>query len=284
MKFNAITSTMATALTLLVAAPAFAGTVAPGFASIVALGPNDDSATGAIALGFTANYFGNSYANTFISNNGYLTFNNPQGTYTPGGLGAGYTGQPIIAAFFGDVWTYNPGATTNYGYGTYNGHAAFGATWDNVSYYSDSSGDKTNTFQILLTDRSDTGAGNFDIYYNYNQIEWETGNASGGANGLGGTSAAVGFNAGTGNAPGTFYELAGSRTPGTFLDDGTAPLVNTTNDGVPGQLLFQVRNGGVVVPPVGEVPEPASWAMMLGGFGMIGGALRRRQRTSVSFA
>lgn len=33
----------------------------------------------------------------------------------------------------------------------------------------------------------------------------------------------------------------------------------------------------------GAVPEPASWAMMLGGFGLVGGALRRR-RASVSFA
>ena len=31
-------------------------------------------------------------------------------------------------------------------------------------------------------------------------------------------------------------------------------------------------------------PEPASWAMMIGGFGMVGGALRRRSRTTVSFA
>jgi hypothetical protein len=32
------------------------------------------------------------------------------------------------------------------------------------------------------------------------------------------------------------------------------------------------------------VPEPATWAMMVGGFGLIGGAMRRRQRTSVRFA
>jgi len=31
---------------------------------------------------------------------------------------------------------------------------------------------------------------------------------------------------------------------------------------------------------VGSVPEPASWAMMLGGFGLIGGQLRRRRRIS----
>ena len=34
----------------------------------------------------------------------------------------------------------------------------------------------------------------------------------------------------------------------------------------------------------GAVPEPASWALMLGGFGAIGGAMRARRRTRVRFA
>ncbi len=35
----------------------------------------------------------------------------------------------------------------------------------------------------------------------------------------------------------------------------------------------------------GAVPEPATWAMMIGGFGAIGGTMRyRRRKTSVSFA
>lgn len=33
-----------------------------------------------------------------------------------------------------------------------------------------------------------------------------------------------------------------------------------------------------------SVPEPATWAMLIGGFGMMGGALRRRRRISVRFA
>ena len=37
-------------------------------------------------------------------------------------------------------------------------------------------------------------------------------------------------------------------------------------------------------PSAPGVPEPASWAMMLGGFGVLGGALRRTRRTSVTFA
>ena len=31
-------------------------------------------------------------------------------------------------------------------------------------------------------------------------------------------------------------------------------------------------------------PEPASWAMMLGGFGLVGGAMRARRKAQVSFA
>ena len=33
-----------------------------------------------------------------------------------------------------------------------------------------------------------------------------------------------------------------------------------------------------------SVPEPASWAMMVGGFGVVGGALRGRRKATISFA
>jgi hypothetical protein len=45
-------------------------------------------------------------------------------------------------------------------------------------------------------------------------------------------------------------------------------------------IVFPVASGELVV---SAIPEPASWAMMIGGFGLIGGALRARRRT-VSFA
>ena len=41
--------------------------------------------------------------------------------------------------------------------------------------------------------------------------------------------------------------------------------------------------GGTATDAVQSVPEPASWALMMAGFGMIGGALRIR-RTSIAFA
>lgn len=34
----------------------------------------------------------------------------------------------------------------------------------------------------------------------------------------------------------------------------------------------------------GAVPEPATWAMMISGFGLVGGAMRYRQRATVRFA
>jgi hypothetical protein len=279
-KLNTIISGLAVAAMALLPTMALAGTVAPGFATNT-FAANDDGATGAINLGFSANYFGNTYTQTFISNNGYITFGSGQGTYTPTGLGAGYSGLPIIAAFFADVDTRGAGSgLTSYGTGIYAGHGAFGVTWPGVGYYS-SRADKLNTFQIILTDRSDAGAGDFDIYFNYNQIQWETGNADGGINGLGGDSAAAGFNAGLpGDPAGTYFQLLGSLVNGAFLDGGPDSLVAGTNDGTAGQFLFQVRGGQIIVePPPEGVPEPITLTVF--GAGLVGAAaLRRRNKKS----
>src|ERR1700744_1425264 len=138
------------------------------------------------------------------------------------------------------------------GTGTFDDHDAFGATWPAVGYYN-SQTDKLNTFQIILVNRSDVGAGDFDIVLNYDQIQWETGGASGGHDGLGGTSAAVGFSAGTGQ-PGTFFQFQGSPVNGSLIDGGPDSLVANANDGVLGQSLFSVRNGQVIP----GTPEPST--------------------------
>lgn len=241
--------------------PATTG-IAPGFDSFFV--PRcDDCFTSAVDLPFDVNYFGQTYGDTFVSNNGYITFRAGQGTFTPSGLGADYRGLPIIAAFFADIDTRNAAsAQTSYGAGTFAGRNAFGVTYNGVGYFSGQA-DKLNNLQLILTDRGDTGTGNFDIYFNYTNITWETGSASGGTNGFGGVSAAVGYNAGTGGQEGTFFELPGSRVVGSFLNGGPAPLVQTTNNGNPGQLLFTVRNGmvssgGQAEPPTVHVINTAA--------------------------
>ena len=96
-------------------------------------------------------------------------------------------------------------------------------------------------------DRDDTGAKNFDTCFNWGQIQWETGDASGGSGGLGGDPARVGFSNGS-----TFsYEEPGSGQTGAFLDSNANGLAyrSNTDPAVPGRKCFAVRNGQVVNPP-----------------------------------
>jgi hypothetical protein len=218
----------------------------PGFAANVLAG-NDDGSTGAVGLGFTVNFFGSSHNTVFVNNNGNVTFVNGLGQFTPFGLTTNL-GTEIIAAFFADVDTrVPPSGLVQYGTDVVDGRSAFGVNYFNVGYFNQRT-DRLNTFQLVLIDRSDVGPGDFDIEFNYRQVHWETGDASGGVNGLGGQSARVGFSRGTGVA-GTFFELPGSGANGAFLDGGPNALVTGMfNSTVPGRYRFAVRNGGVTLP------------------------------------
>lgn len=250
-----------------------AAQIAPGFNSTT-LPANDDGSSGLVTLPFMIDFYGTTYNSLYVNNNGNLTFASAQSSYTPTGLGSNYSGQAIIAPFFADVDTRGAGSgLTSYGVGTYNGKAAFGATWNGVGYFGTHS-DKLDTFQALLVDRSDIGLNDFDIIFNYGNIQWETGDASGGSQGRGGTSAAVGFNAGTGNASGTYFQAPGSLQNGALVDGGSNALNGQTFD-------FQVRAGvPVQVPVTPAVPEPATWGMMILGMGAVGFALRSAKRHS----
>jgi len=242
----------------------------------------DDDSTGLVSIGFDINFFGVSSNQLYVNNNGNVTFTSPLDAFTPFGL-AGVTTQ-IIAPFFADVDTRNlASAEVTYGTGTVDGRNAFTVNWDDVGYYQERA-DKLNKFQLVMIDRSDTGAGNFDFEFNYDQIQWETGEYSGGIDGLGGISAAVGYANGLTGAGNVYFELPGSLVNGAFLDGGPNALIsNSLSSPVLGRYGFSVRNGSVVCggpgqPPCPEqVPEPAS-ALGLFAIGALGtGSLMKRQ-------
>jgi uncharacterized repeat protein (TIGR01451 family) len=213
---------------------------------------NDDDSIGPIQIGFTINFFGQEYSSLYVNNNGNVTFDEPLGDYTPYGLTTSDV-PVIIAPFFADVMTTNPGSSVvTYGTTTIDGHRAFGVNWVNVGYFYDAA-DKLISAQLVLIEREDvqaaaseTSTGNFDIEFNYDKVQWETGDFSGGSGGLGGYSAHVGYSNGTG-LPGTFFELTGSGVNGAFLDNNpTSGLIhNNINSTYLGRYYFQVRGGGV---------------------------------------
>lgn len=89
------------------------------------------------------------------------------------------------------------------------------------------------------------------------------------------------------------FQSTGTHTLGfRFFNEGTSAInygymriQNTGSTGFPATILgwsFQNDGSSITVPTPGgsAVPEPASWAMMIGGFGLVGGALRRRATTA----
>ncbi|MBL8483305.1 MAG: hypothetical protein JNJ60_13990, partial [Rhodocyclaceae bacterium] len=94
---------------------AHAAQILPGF-NTTTYGANDDGTypcTGsnagtpsnctpqAVPIGFDINFYGLTFSQLYVNNNGNVTFNAPLSTYTPFGL-TGNIGTPIIAPFFGD--------------------------------------------------------------------------------------------------------------------------------------------------------------------------------------
>ena len=206
---------------------------------------NDDSSSDAVPVPFALKFFGNAYDTMYVNNNGNVTFGGPLSQYTPSDL-TGATDLPIIAPFFADVDTDSAGSDV-VTYGSSPDGRTFCVNWADVGYYSGHD-DRLNTFQLLLTQNSEGAGrvpGDFDITLNYDQIQWETGDASGGSGGQGGTSAAAGFSAGTG-VPGTFVQLPGSFENGALVDGGPNALISSSqNSSQVGRYVFQVRNDGL---------------------------------------
>ncbi len=206
----------------------------------------DDGSTPAVDLTFSVNFFGARHNQLFVNNNGNVTFVSPLADGTSSGLDE--AAHPTIAPFFADVDTRNASSgVVTYGTATIEGRRAFGVTWNNVAGF-ELTAQPTNSFQLVLIDRSDVEAGAFDIEFNYDRIAWDTGAPrtlpATPAGQVGNPPARAGFTAGNG-VPGTYYELIGSGSAGAFLDSNTTTSLSTHrfNSDTLGRYVFQVRNG-----------------------------------------
>ena len=111
------------------------------------------------------------------------------------------------------------------------------------------------------------GAGSFDVYY---------------------LLAGSGLDA---NSFASYTQLGGSFSQGdksnvNYLIDGAAfdgIMIKVTSAST---YLFEVKQNSydVATTPPPAVPEPATWAMLIGGFGAMGVALRRRPKVAVTYA
>lgn len=98
-----------------------------------------------------------------------------------------------------------------------------------------------------------------------------------GLNGTGNLLATLNLSPNAGSCPGYSAGFC-PFSPVGVLFDGTAKSVSFA--GVANQIVFDDITFGSDVPGGGGVvPEPATWAMMIAGFGLVGAAMRRR-RTS----
>lgn len=247
-----------------------------GDASIPA---NDDGYSPEVSLSTNFYFFGQVQSSLWVNNNGNITFDAGLSSYTPEAFPGSHQ---IVAPYWADVDTRGTGSgLAYYGERTDSGtlstissqvNAAFSgagftatygfvATWDHVGYFS-SHTDMLNTFQAVLV----TDGGNSYAIFNYldDGMSWETGDASGGSGGFGGTEAAAGFDAGNSI---DYYTIPGSFNPGiaNALEDGS-------NMGTPGRWIFKISEAEIVP---SAVPLPgAVWLLGSGLMGLVG--VRRR--------
>lgn len=77
----------------------------------------------------------------------------------------------------------------------------------------------------------------------------------------------------------SFKDTDGQHPIGALIADASGTLYGTTYTG--GQFgkgtVFDISDTGFVVFGTGAVPEPATWALMIAGFGIVGTAARRRR-------
>jgi uncharacterized repeat protein (TIGR03803 family) len=80
------------------------------------------------------------------------------------------------------------------------------------------------------------------------------------------------------------FDGSNGREParGNLFVDALGTLYGTTTQGGTSNFgtVFSITNSGFDVGGTGPIPEPASWAMLIAGFGLTGAVMRRRRVTA----
>jgi nidogen-like len=192
---------------------------------------NDDDSSLAIPLGFNFDFYGSTFTDVFINDNGNVSFGTPFAEFTATGFPV--AGFPMIAPFWADVDSRD--ALSGIVYFKSEAHR-FTVIWDHVGYYNTHS-DKQNTFEVILSDGTDpiVGIGS-NVCFCYDDMQWTTGDASGGIGGFGGVPATVGANRGDGidffqiglfDHAGTDYDGPGGNNDGVDFLDNQRTCFNT---------------------------------------------------------
>jgi Secretion system C-terminal sorting domain len=171
---------------------------------------NDDDSSPLLSLPFQFNFFGTLKDSVYINNNGNISFDTPYTIYNADSFPSSMFN--MIAAFWADIDTRDSLSGLVY-YKMTPGYMI--VKWDSVGYYSFHS-DKRNSFQLIITNGLDSilPPGN-NVGFCYGDMEWTTGDVSGGVNGFGGIAATVGVNMGNGT---DYFQVGRFDTSGYAFD------------------------------------------------------------------
>ena len=134
-----------------------------------------DGSFGPITMPFTYNHYGNTYSQFYVSTKGVISFA-PFADFTPGAFpGSSYN---LVAGYWSDIDIRQIGEV----YYKVTDDAVY-VNFVNVGYYFLNT-DKTNTFQMIITDGESPvlGEGN-NVAFCYDQMEWAQGDWGGGSGG-----------------------------------------------------------------------------------------------------
>lgn len=172
-------------------------------------------------LPFTFCFYGQSFNQVWMNNNGNISFNNGISSFTSSAFPS--IGNTMIAAFWADFYLTTGGTM----------HATITPTaaifnWVNMGYYSNQN-DKINTCQIVITNGADPLVLEGNAAIHFADMQWTTGSASMGVAGFGGEPATVGANSGNGTdflQIGRFDHAGVDYDGPTGLNDGVSWLDN----------------------------------------------------------